>query len=186
MKKIITASILSILCLLLFSFSVAKAQDYSQCDYSKHQHYPLNFKKVDSLYYRSGKINKCDYPNLKNIGIKTVIDLRQNLLGSAQSEKNETNNLGINYFSIPLNPFIPPTKEQINKFFTIIDNTNNLPVLVHCTHGQDRTGIMTALYRVNNNHWTFHQAYTEMLNNGYHPYRYPQQKLFLQKYVKTH
>lgn len=186
MKKNIVILLLSEMFLFFFSFGMVKAENFHKCDNNyMHQSYPVNFKKVDDNYYRSGKINKCNYPNLKKIGIKTIIDLRLNLFDSAQREKMEACNNQISYFNIPMNAIIPPTDVQINKFFSIVNNPNNSPVLVHCTHGQDRTGIMTALYRVKHYHWDFEQAYKEMLNNGYHPYRYFKQKEFLKKYTKS-
>lgn len=184
MKKNVVILFLLELC--LFSIGMASAQNIYKCDNNMHQYLPVNFRKVDNNYYRSGKINKCDYPVLRKIGVKTIIDLRMNLFDSAKNEKIAANNNEINYFSIPMNAIIPPTDEQINEFFSIINNTNYLPVLVHCTHGQDRTGIMTALYRLKNNHWTYDKAYKEMLDNGYHPYKYFMQKKFFKKYAEDH
>jgi protein-tyrosine phosphatase len=34
---------------------------------------------------------------------------------------------------------------EIRSFFSFLAETNNLPLLFHCAHGKDRTGIMTAL-----------------------------------------
>jgi protein-tyrosine phosphatase len=34
---------------------------------------------------------------------------------------------------------------EIRSFFGLLAETNNLPLLFHCAHGKDRTGIMTAL-----------------------------------------
>lgn len=39
---------------------------------------------------------------------------------------------------------------------------------VHCSHGQDRTGLVIAVYRVTHDHWTKAQAEKEMLSNGFH------------------
>ena len=43
------------------------------------------------------------------------------------------------------------------------------PVYVHCLHGQDRTGIVIAEYRVLHDHWTPAKACHEMLTHGFHP-----------------
>lgn len=181
MKKNLIISILSMLCFLFFFVEAAGAQLLS---FGNGRCYPINFRKVDSKYYRSGELEKCNYFDLKKLGIKTVIDLRQNFLGYSQKEKSASTEAGINYFNIPMNPFFPPSKNQIDKFFSIIDNSNNLPVLVHCLHGQDRTGFMTALYRIRNDRWDYEQAYAEMLSYGYHNHRYPLLKLALRKYSR--
>ena len=41
--------------------------------------------------------------------------------------------------------------------------------LVHCTHGQDRTGLVIGLHRVLHEHWTAHRAWDEMIAHHYHP-----------------
>lgn len=41
--------------------------------------------------------------------------------------------------------------------------------LVHCTHGQDRTGEAVGEYRVDDDGWTKVRAYQEMLAHNYHP-----------------
>lgn len=93
--------------------------------------------------------------------------------------------LGMKYVNIPMNPFSPPTEKQIGLFFSITDNPNNLPVFVFCAQGKDRTGIMTALYRIKKYNWSFEQAYGEMKKDGYHSLIFPEQKKFLAKYSKN-
>jgi hypothetical protein len=41
--------------------------------------------------------------------------------------------------------------------------------LVHCTHGQDRTGLIIGEYRVLHDGWTKRQALYEMLLHNFHP-----------------
>lgn len=41
--------------------------------------------------------------------------------------------------------------------------------IVHCTHGQDRTGFTIGRYRVLHDGWTKDAAYTEMLEHDFHP-----------------
>ena len=183
MSKITIIVALSLLCLVFFLFEIVEAQIFPDADLRKIERYPINFKKVESNYYRSGIIQKRDYASLTKLGIKTIIDLRMDLFGYAKKEKLMADSLGIKYFNIPMNPFLPPNEEQIKKFFSIMDDENNLPILIHCLHGQDRTGIMVALHRVRNNHWNYAHTYKEMLNNGYHLYKYPKLKQFLKKYA---
>src|SRR5690606_31307602 len=42
------------------------------------------------------------------------------------------------------------------------------PLLVHCAHGSDRTGIVIALYRILFQNWTKEAAINEMQQGGYH------------------
>jgi hypothetical protein len=43
---------------------------------------------------------------------------------------------------------------------------------IHCTHGQDRTGIVIGAYRVMVEDWSKDAAYKEMITNGFHPALY--------------
>lgn len=40
--------------------------------------------------------------------------------------------------------------------------------LVHCTHGQDRTGFVTGKHRVEHDGWTKERAFHEMLDHHFH------------------
>ena len=60
---------------------------------------------------------------------------------------------------------------------TIVDQAEALLVtatpddvwLVHCTHGQDRTGYVIGRYRVLHDRWTKDAAYQEMRDHHFHP-----------------
>ena len=146
-----------------------------------------NFSKVDDDYYRGAQPTFNDLVSLSMLGIKTIINLRDfhSINDSElQKQKYAAQLLGINLINIPMRPDIPPNTKQISLFFSIINNQNNLPVFVHCAQGKDRTGIMTALYRINKYGWNFEQAYSEMRKKGYHHVLYPRQKSFLAQYTK--
>jgi protein tyrosine/serine phosphatase len=41
-------------------------------------------------------------------------------------------------------------------------------VLVHCTHGQDRTGLVVGVYRVKHDGWSKDKAWDEMVHHDFH------------------
>lgn len=41
--------------------------------------------------------------------------------------------------------------------------------LIHCTHGQDRTGLIVGMHRVMHDGWFARDAYGEMLDHNFHP-----------------
>lgn len=61
--------------------------------------------------------------------------------------------------------------EDVITFLRIVSNSELQPVLVHCKHGSDRTGMMVAIYRIAYQGWSKQQAIDEMLHGGYgfHP-----------------
>jgi len=144
-----------------------------------------NFNKVDKNYYRGAQPNNKDLESLTRLGVKTVIDLRHNSPADYLKKKRIVESHGLNYINIPMHPSKPPSSSQIANFFNVIDKRENLPVFVHCMQGKDRTGIMTALYRIKYNGWDYDKAYHEMKDKGYHPLFYPAQRKFLYRYVKS-
>ena len=100
--------------------------------------------------------HKNPVPGNKNI-IKEELELGQSL--------------NLNVISIPLTYWKLPNREEIKKYFDIINNTNMRPVYLHCKHGSDRTGMLAAFYRMKMEGWTADQAYDEMRNSGFHKIR---------------
>jgi protein tyrosine/serine phosphatase len=64
-----------------------------------------------------------------------------------------------------------PEDEDVVKFLRIATTPALQPVLVHCRHGSDRTGMMVAVYRIVVEGWTKAEASDEMIHGGYgfHP-----------------
>lgn len=146
-----------------------------------------NFKKYNDNFYRGSKPkNEDQYEDLKTLGVKTIIDLRkQRTEAKLDKVREKVEKLGLNYISIPLSPMTPPKKDQVNKFFNVVNNPEYQPVYIHCTYGQDRTGLMSALYRINHDNWTYNQAYEEMLDMGYRKMLYWRLKRYLKKYSQS-
>ena len=65
---------------------------------------------------------------------------------------------------------LPP---DLQKFAETLVNLHldekNFPIFLHCAHGEDRTGLLMGLYRVEVQGWTPEKAYLEMLKLGFHP-----------------
>ncbi len=61
--------------------------------------------------------------------------------------------------------------EDVKRFLQLVRDPNNQPVLLHCKHGADRTGMMVAIYRVVEQGWSKQAAIAEMTQGGfgYHP-----------------
>ncbi len=101
---------------------------------------------------------------LKTAGVKTIINLRNEPILIAQ-EASAAKRAGIDYVNIPMALFDTPTRQQFQKFLSIVDN--NGPVFVHCQMGEDRTGTMVAVYRIARQGWDPNRAYQEMTAMGF-------------------
>ena len=120
-----------------------------------------NLHKVDAKLYRSAQPTAEGMTNLVALGVKTVINLRDNA-----SDTDEIGGLPLAARRIEISAWNPKV-EQVRDFFKILDDTNAVPVLVHCWHGADRTGTMCALYRILRQGWKVEDAITEMKDGGY-------------------
>jgi protein-tyrosine phosphatase len=119
-----------------------------------------NFGVVDGRIYRGEQPGKKDYSALASIGVKTIIDLRDDAL---QSSSKYAKAAGLNYVNIPIDGHGTPTDAEAAEFLKIINDPSSGVVYVHCAGGRHRTGSMIAVYRMTEDGWTIDQAYKEML-----------------------
>ena len=73
---------------------------------------------------------------------------------------------GVRYEQIPMRAWKVKDKD-VKQFLDLVRNPNNQPVLVHCKHGADRTGVMVAVYRVVEQGWSKGDAIAEMTHGGF-------------------
>jgi protein tyrosine/serine phosphatase len=145
-----------------------------------------NFGKINDNYYRGSQPNQDEFTQLKRLGIKTVIDLREDY---KKNEETWVRDLGMTYVRIPLKTRVAATEEQWKSFLGLVNDPANQPVYVHCKGGRHRTGAMTAIYRITHDSWTADQAYQEMkdydFENGF--FGGPAaQKNFVYSFYQTH
>src|ERR1051325_78380 len=74
-----------------------------------------NFGQMDESFYRGAQPKPTDYKDLKALGIKTIIDLRDD---PSNYEKTDAEALGMRYVNIPMSDKEKPKNEQIAAFFT--------------------------------------------------------------------
>jgi protein tyrosine/serine phosphatase len=139
-----------------------------------------NFGQMDERFYRGARPKDRDYPALAALGIRTVIDLTDN---SREYEQPAVEAAGLRYINIPLVDKTAPTAEQISEFLKVVDDPETGKFYLHCAGGRHRTGIMGAVYRFNHDHWTYDQAYAEMLQYDFYTSNgHGRQKDFIQDY----
>lgn len=121
----------------------------------------INFGQMDERYYRGAQPNPGDYQSLKELGVNTVIDLRND---PTEYEKREVEALGMKYINLPMSGWKSPKDSEIQQFMTIMNTPETGTVYVHCKAGKHRTGITGAVYRQAKYDWDYKTAYKEMKN----------------------
>lgn len=142
-----------------------------------------NFAKVSDNYYRGAQPDDEALKEIAAKGVRTIVDLRGEDKGRTDHERETTKSLGMQYISLPLSSVSAPSDQQVEKFLSIIHNQTNQPVFVHCLRGSDRTGVMTAIVRMNDFEWTADQAYGEMKEHGFRSFLLPSMKHYVYKYA---
>lgn len=120
-----------------------------------------NLHKITTNLYRSAQPTAEGMANLKKMGIQTVVNLR-----SFNSDREEIGLTGLAYEHIYMKAWYPERKEAV-RFLQIVTNEKRAPILFHCQHGADRTGIMCAVYRIAVQGWSKEEAIRELKEGGY-------------------
>jgi len=120
-----------------------------------------NLHAVSDSLYRSAQPDRSGMQNLKKLNIKTVISLR-----AFHSDQALLANTGIGFEHIPMAAWNPEYQDAV-RFLRLVTDPARSPVLVHCQHGADRTGVMVALYRIVVQGWNRHDAIREMVGGGF-------------------
>jgi protein tyrosine/serine phosphatase len=122
-----------------------------------------NAYKVNDKLYRSEQPSTAGFAYLDSLRIGVSLNLRNRV-----SDKRLAKNTMLDLRRIRINSW-RMDYDDIVEALKIIKNAPS-PVLVHCKHGADRTGVVVASYRIAAEGWTKEQAIKEFLNEryGYH------------------
>jgi tyrosine-protein phosphatase SIW14 len=135
-----------------------------------------NFALVEDGLYRGGQPSFNGVQQLKEKGVRTVIDLRDD---RNPSERLWVEDAGLAYINIGTNATrVEP--EKIATFLKKVDEAQR-PIFVHCYHGRDRTGLEIAVYRVVEMNWPREAALKELYAYGYNWALFPG----IARYVQT-
>lgn len=116
--------------------------------------------KVSNSLYRSAQPTQEGMDLAEKLGVCTVLSLRS---GGGDAALAENTNLRIKH--VPMRAWNPNFSDVVAALRLIVYEPN--PVLVHCYHGADRTGLVVALYRMLVQNWSREAAIQEMLEGGY-------------------
>lgn len=120
-----------------------------------------NLHRITPLLYRSEQPTKAGMANLEKFGVKTVIDLRafHSDKRALAGTKLKTVDLDIKTWRIK--------DDDVVRVLRTVRRKEDGPFLIHCKHGADRTGVMSAMYRIVEQGWTKEAALRELREGGY-------------------
>ena len=128
-----------------------------------------NFYQVTPQLYRASQPDAQGFHGLEAMGITRVLSLRQTL-----DDKTLAVGTGLVLTRVPMKT--RHVGEQngakvVQAMRALRQGLNEGPVLVHCRHGADRTGLIVALWRILYEGWSRQAAIDELIEGGYgfHP-----------------
>lgn len=102
----------------------------------------IPYRQVDDRLYRSPQPNQQLLSELRDRGLRLVVNLRQ----ECDQSQNLCAELGLDYQALPVPDQETPALSQVLEFLRVVAERG--PALVHCWAGRGRTGLFVACYRV--------------------------------------
>lgn len=121
----------------------------------------FNLFRMSPTLYRSALPDRSAVPLLNDLHVVTVI----NFLPDADSDWLSAP--GIKQVQLPYRTNHVDDSDVLKALRAIQSAEADGPVLMHCKHGSDRTGLMAAMYRVVVQGWSKEQALKEMTEGGF-------------------
>jgi protein tyrosine/serine phosphatase len=125
-----------------------------------------NLHQVESNFYRSAQPDARGFKTLATkYGLRTVVSLR-----AFNSDAPLTRGLNLKLVRFHIHTWHIEREDVVGALRALRGAVKEGPVLLHCQHGADRTGLITALYRILYEGWSKQAASEEMLGGkfGYH------------------
>jgi protein tyrosine/serine phosphatase len=157
---------------------------------------------VPGKLYRSGSMTADGFADaLARYGFRTIINLQDEWPDPELSqsyfrwkkvhEKELCERLGVRYVYLPPDTIsrrkVPQERPAaIDKFLEILADPGNYPILLHCRAGLHRTGVMTAVYRMEYDGWTPAQALRELKANGFGEFPATSANDYITQYILTY
>jgi tyrosine-protein phosphatase SIW14 len=137
-----------------------------------------NFGEVEAgVLYRGSQPTPTGFLELKRFGVKTVIDLRGDK--TVGREKIVVESLNMKFINFPMNGILAPKNAEVTRVLGSII-LSDYPVYLHCQHGEDRTGTVVAIWRIDVDQWSNKDALAEAKSYKINPLQ-----LFMKHYI-TH
>jgi tyrosine-protein phosphatase SIW14 len=160
-------------------------------------------REVDrGKFYRCGQLTADGFTDaVSRFHIRTVLNVQDEYpdpdldacFFSADTVKESVlcKQLGVRYVYlppdlIPRHDILEHRPEAIEKFLALMDDPDSYPVLIHCHAGLHRTGVLTAVYRMEYDGWSTEDAIRELKDNGFGEWQATSANDYIKQYILTY
>lgn len=119
-----------------------------------------NFYRLDEKVYRSSQPDRKEFKALRELGIKNILNLRDH-----HADDSKARGLKLRLFRVEMDAGDIKASDIIAALWIIRQSDG--PILIHCWHGSDRTGAVSAMYRIIFQGWSKEDAIDELVHGGY-------------------
>jgi len=133
-----------------------------------------NFHQVDADLFRGGHPHCTGYAKLAALGIRTIVDLQGGADRAVRGCERRLGRTTLNFHIIPFEIMFTQTAltgvsdKRLRWLFAMMRRAPK-PIFVTCKLGDDRTGVIVALYRMRRGEMSFQNAEQEALHYHFHP-----------------
>lgn len=142
-----------------------------------------NFYPVrKGVLYRSGQPRGLGLMWVKQYGIRTLINLRKPNSNGTPEEKAFAAKNGLNFYNFSIGSSRKDIEKTVKRFLAIVNDKSQWPILVHCSRGKERSGVLSAIFRIEYDRWTNDQALQETYRLGLEGGHMPIPENFIMNY----
>lgn len=121
----------------------------------------FNLHQMTPRLYRSALPNSSSLPLLQSLDIRTVVSFIK------EEDAAWTGNSDLILERLPMHADRIDDTDVLRALRTLHTAQSRGPVLMHCKHGRNRTGLMAAMYRIVLQGWSKEAALEEMQSGGF-------------------
>jgi len=140
---------------------LALAAGETPADWAKPVDKSFNLYQMSPTLYRSALPGKDDLSELQRLQVKTVVSFIKD------DDREWIGQQNIEAVSFPTHADRVDDADVLKVLRILQSAEQNGPVLMHCKHGRDRTGLFAAMYRTVIQGWSKEDALKEMTQGGY-------------------
>ena len=135
-----------------------------------------NFYRLTEEVYRSKQPDEEEMSALEGMGMRSILNLRE-----YHSDADDAEGTHLQLYHVPVSAG-DIDDDFVLKALQVIADAEK-PILIHCWHGSDRTGVVAAMYRIVFQGWSRERAIDEFVHGGYgyHASFYPN----IERYLAT-
>ncbi len=136
----------------------------------------------EGTLYRSGQPRGLGLAWIKHSGIRTLINLRKPYSDGTPEEKAFAAESGLQFYNFSIGSSREDIEQTVGRFLAIVDDKFNWPILVHCSRGKERSGVLSAVFRIEYDRWPNDQALQETYRLGLEEGHMPIPENFIKNY----